>query len=359
MNFKTLLKGSSLAVAAAFTFVSPALVSCSNDDDVEAPAAPAPAAEQTYADNYFSLDNASFVDAPIPSDSDGESIQGLSLNNQALTGGMNFVTIQTEQEFSSFLVGVKDQVGYWSVDAQQVSTSRAYNSYVIPVNFGTDFDEDFTMVIVAVDIEGKLSSATEAEVLHVDSKLGALNINLTFSNEKDVDLHLYTPSGMHIYYANRGGVYEVELADGSSYTVEYGLDHDSNAGCSIDYLNNENIFLPAELIEPGEYTIKVDLWSNCDPTIPTSWAIVARYNDRVIIPTSGANPASGVYPVDAPSGDHTQVMTFTLIDAPAPEMSAASRLNVRQLPLTESALNKLAQLPEATLKAYGMSDLFE
>lgn len=358
MNFKNFMKGSSMLVAAALVCSSTALVSCSNDDDVEAPAT-IPVTEESYSSNYFSLENASFVNEAIPENNEGEPIEGLSMNSQALTGGMNFVTIQTAQEFSSFLVGVKDMVGYWAVDAEQVNASRALNSYVIPVNFGTDFDSDFTMVVVGVGIDGKLSMPSQTPITHVDSKSGDLNINLTFSNEKDIDLHLYTPSGEHIYYANRGGYTELTQEDGSVVVIEYGLDHDSNAGCYIDGLNNENIFIPADLIEPGEYKIVVDLYSNCDPTIATSWSIVARNRDRIVTPTTGENPATGVYPVDAYSGDHTQVMTFTLIDAQPGEMSPASRYTLRPFSISESALNKLAQLPQATLKAYGMSDLFE
>lgn len=359
MNFKNYIKVSSLTLAAVLACGSFALTSCSDDDKdqgIEAPVT-GPSEEASYAENYFSLENGSFVSEAIPTDGVGEAIQGLSTNSQALTGGMNFITINTDQEFTAFLVGVKDQPGYWTVDAEQVAGGRSQNSYVIPVNFGTEFDSDFTMVVVAKGLDGKLSQPTEAPVSHVESKSGDLNINLTFSNEKDIDLHLYTPSGQHIYYGNRGGVASVELPDGTVVDTEYGLDHDSNAACSIDGLNNENIFIPAELIEPGVYRIEVDMWSNCDPTISTNWAIVARYQDAVLVPTTGSNPASGVYPVNAGSGDHTEVMTFTLVEGE--QAAPALRRTVRPLPMTESVLNKLAQLPEATLKAYGLSDLFE
>ena len=57
------------------------------------------------------------------------------------------------------------------------------------------------------------------------------------------------------------------------------------------------------------------MYSNCDASIATSWSVVARYKDVVITPTTGANPASGVYAVGAGVGDRTVAMTFTINNA--------------------------------------------
>ncbi len=139
---------------------------------------------------------------------------------------------------------------------------------------------------------------------------GAIEVKLSFSNSKDIDLHLYTPNGEHIFYSNRGGSYTDEFGD----EISYGLDIDSNAGCSLDNINKENIYIPAELVEDGTYTVVVDMFSNCQPSIPTSWSIIARYQGGLITPITGANPASGTYPAGAGDGDMTRVMTFTVHD---------------------------------------------
>ena len=127
-------------------------------------------------------------------------------------------------------------------------------------------------------------------------------MKLQISNSKDIDLHLITPSGEEIFYGHRG-------------SSTYGLDHDSNAGCHIDGLNNENIYLPASKIENGTYTVIVNMYANCTPSIATSWSCVVRYQGNVIRPTTGSNPAAGVYPVNAGNGDRTTVMTFTINNA--------------------------------------------
>ena len=69
----------------------------------------------------------------------------------------------------------------------------------------------------------------------------------------------------------------------------------------------------------------VDLYSNCDPSIATSWSIIARYKGELIHPTEGANPAVDVYEVGAPAGDHTHVMNFTIIDAPNAQTQKKAR----------------------------------
>lgn len=328
----------SLMVAGALFSGFVALHSCSEDKED----GPRNDASQTFADEYFGVENATYNPGTIPSDADGTPISGMTINSQALTGGMNFVTIHSETEYAAFMVGVQGVDGYWELPAteatQAADRSRAgYFTYIIPLNFGVNYNESIVLIIVAIDTEGHFTAPSENTIDHVESKWGDLNINLTFSNAKDVDLHLFTPSGVEIYYGNRGGYYFDEERDEDVY---YGLDHDSNAACAIDNLNNENIVIPAALIEPGIYTVRVNMWSNCDRTIPTNWAIAARFMDRLISPIEGQNPASGVYPVGCGSDDHTFVMSFSILDAPA-NAAARSALRITPAELTESAQLKL------------------
>lgn len=155
---------------------------------------------------------------------------------------------------------------------------------------------------------GDITQPIENNLYFIETRPGTIEIKLSFSNSKDIDLHLYTPSGEHIYYRNRGGSYTDELGN----ELSYGLDIDSNAGCYLDNINKENIFIPAEMVEEGTYTIVVDMFNNCQPSIATSWSIIARYKGELITPTMGSNPASGTYPIGAGRGDMTQVMRFTI-----------------------------------------------
>lgn len=347
-------------MAGLLSFAAVGFTACSNDDPEPEIPVVEDNKEAEFSNNFFSIENGSFQAGALPEVTDGEPITGLSMNDRALTGGMNFVTIQTEKSYESFLVGIKGQEGYWNVKAdsgapaQVAALSRGYNTYIIPISFGTGYSADIVIIIIAVDGQGNMSSPTEGEVDYVESKSGDLNINLTFSNAKDVDLHLITPSGRRIYYGDRGGYYTVVEEDGSVREIEFGLDHDSNAACRIDNLNNENIFIPAELVEAGIYTIQVDMYSNCNDAIATSWAIVARYQDNIVTPLTGANPAAGVYPVGAGEGDHSEVMTFELKPKEA-AAAAKAPMALKKRQQTPSAIEKLGMLDDQEKALLGIN----
>lgn len=134
-------------------------------------------------------------------------------------------------------------------------------------------------------------------------------------------------------------------SDGEENT--YGLDHDSNAGCRIDGLNNENIFIPTAMLEAGTYTVEVNMYANCNSTISTSWKLWVRFGGQLIRNEleHGSNPAEGVYPVGAGNGDHTEVFKFTLSERQvgAARIKAACLPNFRPIPPTEMDLIKMEQ----------------
>ena len=275
--------------------------------------------------NYMSIENAIYHDGSFPSATINNTISGLTVNQRALQGGMNIVTIVTDKIYRRFFVGVKDVSGYLIYTPETATTRAASdNTYTIPIMYSPELNTNITMLISGEDDNGDITEPYEAEITFVDSESGELNINLTFSNAKDVDLHLFMPNGEHIFYAARGGT--VETVDGN--TVSYGLDKDSNAGCSIDNLNNENIYIPAELIQSGTYRVIVDMFKNCNTSIATSWSIVTRYKGEVIPTTIGRNPASGVYPAGAGNGDMTTAMEFTINDGATTRAIATSRIKL-------------------------------
>lgn len=280
-------------------------------------------AQQLFARTYFTVGGSSsmvaFADSAYPEASTTSGLQGVETNPQALTGGMNFISITSDVPYSRFYIGVEGQQGYWTYIVRNADVTRQNGRYVysIPVNYGTEYNSDIDMLISGVQqSDGETTQPHTAHVSYVTSLSGDLNLNLTFSNAKDVDLHLYTPSGRHIYYGARGGTATV-----GGRSVTFGLDHDSNAGCHIDNLNNENIYIPAELIETGTYRVVVDMYSNCVRTTATSWSCVARYRGSVVPVLTGANPALGTYQAGAGNGDMSTVMTFYLLGSDAQTVS--------------------------------------
>ena len=307
--------------------------SCSNDDESK---------EQIseLEKNYLSIENAVYNKGEIPAATTDEKIDGIDMSNQVMNGAMNYISVVTEKNIKKFFVGIKGVDGYFEYVPQSEQTSRAlssiYNTYVIPVMISQLYTGITTLILSGQLDNGDITAPVENEMFYIETMPGAIEIKLAFSNSKDIDLHLYTPSGEHIYYGNRGGSYQAE--DGSEIT--YGLDVDSNAGCNIDNINKENIYIPAELVESGTYRVVVDMFKNCQPTIATNWSIVARYQGDLITPTQGVNPASGVYPIGAGNGDLTSVMTFTINDGT--RSSSASKFRLQNFhPTKLSNLDKM------------------
>jgi hypothetical protein len=79
---------------------------------------------------------------------------------------------------------------------------------------------------------------------------GDVQVSLSWDTPTDVDLHLVEPGGFEIYY-------------GTPFSPSGGqLDLDSNPGCLIDGVNNENITYSG-VAPPGEYIVRVDFWESC------------------------------------------------------------------------------------------------
>ena len=318
-------------------FLAVAFQSCSKDDDTEE--------INVLEKNYLSIERGIYKNGPFPTATTGETLNGVDMSNQVMNGAMNFISVVTEQKIEKFFIAIKRVEGYFEYYPTSTGDggSSEYYTYVIPVMISQSYTGNSTLVLSAQLESGDITAPIENEMFYIETKPGELEIKLGFSNNKDIDLHLYTPSGMHIYYGDRGGVYTNDEGE----EITFGLDIDSNANCHIDGINKENIYIPSELVENGVYTVIVDMFSNCDSSIPTSWSVVARYQGKIITPTSGNNPASGTYPSGAGTGDMSTVMTFTINNGnSSTRSSVGNKLNgysFKPIPLSDMDEMKLIE----------------
>lgn len=318
-----------LMLAASLTCMF-VFVSCGGDDkDDSGGGGGAPISQTEFVDQYFTVENGIFRGQAMPESTTSESIGTVEANDRALAGGFNYVTVTSDQQLSRFLIGVDGMDGYMEATVSSASTrADGTYTYIVPISYGVNFSKSIVMIIKAVTVSGDVTQGYRVSITFVESMEGELTINLTFDHAKDLDLHLLTPSGKHIYWGDR--TWTTEGADGS--TISFGLDHDSNAACRIDNLNNENIVIPRGAIEPGIYQVYLELYQNCDPSIGTdlNWKLVVRYNGRnltnMLTPRTpgensmaftdgattveGSNPVSGCYPYNGTTGTQTYVMNF-------------------------------------------------
>ena len=271
--------------------------------------------------SYISIENGVYHDGEFPAATIDEELEGIELSDQIMNGAVNFITVNTQQTVNKFFIGINGVNGYLEYVPEPTRAASSLKSYVIPLMIAQNYAGNCELRLSAELQGGAVTIPSNIPLYQIETRPGTLEIKLSFNNEKDIDIHLFTPSGIHIYYgtSNGGYYYGDDYYLGDNYIegdlLEFGLDIDSNADCSIDGVNKENIYIPKKFLENGTYRVAVDLYRNCDPSIPTSWSIVSRYNGDIINPVTGSNPAMGTFEVGAPSSyaeNLVEVMTFTI-----------------------------------------------
>jgi hypothetical protein len=106
--------------------------------------------------------------------------------------------------------------------------------------------------IAGLDRQDRLGEAVGAVLDGREVGTGDVQVGLSWSSATDVDLHVIEPTGAEISYAAPSSA-----AGGQ-------LDLDSNAGCSIDGINHENIYWPSGSAPSGTYTVTAVLYSGCE-----------------------------------------------------------------------------------------------
>lgn len=293
--------------------------------------------------SFFSVQGATLVAEDMPQATSNEEIS-VVMNQTAIPGGSSYITVGSDVPARKILVGMKNQTGYYEVPA---SATRGYSySFVMMVDQNIALGEDqnsFTVQVAIVDENNEISQIWESPVELKVVGTGALQISLSFDNAKDVDLHLIEPE--YLYEDGEPvDFYERHIYYGNHWSAAGGwLDLDSNPGCSIDNINNENITYndSTAYIAPGTYKVYVDLFENCDPSIATNYVVTVFYGGNLIA------SRSGIYDVDAPStfnpieeeyvAENEPFLTFTIGNTGQKMVKA-----FEHQPMTQSAIEKEA-----------------
>ena len=278
-----------------FCFMIIGFQSCSKDEDFNP--------EETYENSYFNIPNAEFIDEVFPSFSDEVGIpiiRNIYGNNSVIAGGSNFLTLESESDFSYILIGIEGITGYYKLSSYGLE--RLVDVYQFYLSISQDLQlQNLTFHIAILNSGGLISDYSEIEVSQIEAGTGLLQISCTWDQENDVDLHLIEPSEEEIYYGN-------------SYSENGGeLDVDSNAGCYIDGVNNENITYSNDaIVETGEYIVGVDLYSNCSVSVNTNFIVTAYYDGELLSTTYGTNPYVGTLTADDSYENTQEVMKFNI-----------------------------------------------
>ncbi|MDN6280791.1 MAG: hypothetical protein L0J45_07290 [Psychroflexus sp.] len=299
----------------AFIFIG--INACSSDDDADN-------GMDATINNLFDVQDADLQNRDFPSSNSEATLEIINMNTNVIPGGTSYATIQTSTPAQKLLIGAENEFGYYELPVEDGSDQN----FILKIN-QLNQEESFSVRLAYLDVDNQISQSIVAELQVINVGTGSLQVNLSFDNDKDVDLHLIEPNGGHIYYA--------------SMMSENGgeLDLDSNPACSIDGINNENITYSEEAqLDAGTYDVYVDMYSNCDPSIATNFVVTAKLDGVEI------NTHVGNFPIDFPSNgggsdianDIEPVFSFTISEEGARPMPDKMFKPKR---LTQSAKEKL------------------
>ncbi|MEL6350906.1 MAG: hypothetical protein AAFR58_04005 [Cyanobacteria bacterium J06627_28] len=99
---------------------------------------------------------------------------------------------------------------------------------------------------------------------------GDVQVTLRWNTTDDLDLHVTDPFGDRVYYGNQ------QVASGGQ------LDVDANAGCGTGMASPvENIFWPTGGGAPGDYIVRVDLFSRCGAAGPIAFTLDVNMQGQI------------------------------------------------------------------------------
>ena len=165
----------------------------------------------------------------------------------AVNGGSASVNVSAGSEFTAVIVAIDGVDGYWELTLPAGATA---SDVVVGITRDLPSDRTFRLdygVVMGGTIGGY--SRQSMRVHRVGT--GDVQVSVSWIGATDVDLHVFAPDGEEIYFAHKLG------ASGGR------LDLDSNPGCAIDNVNNENIVWPVGAAPPGTYRVVLDYWSDC------------------------------------------------------------------------------------------------
>ncbi len=234
----------------------------------------------TYKNNYFSVDNSSYIQASLPASSPQTStsptIRDVQGNSYVLTGGSNIINFRSSNTVSYVIIGIQGVDGYYKINESslsKISTNYYTFNLAIPQNL---ILQSISFRIAYVDINGLISNYYILNASEIKAGTGLLQINCTWLNSNDIDLHVIEPNGEEIYFDNRISTNKGEL------------DIDAYAGCGLPYWGNENVtYKNGALVEAGRYIVKANLWSACDVIANTPVTLSAWYNGERLKDANG------------------------------------------------------------------------
>jgi hypothetical protein len=265
-------------IAAVLLTASSLLVACDRQSTVSlSPSSVQSLSVQDIATSASAADSpGTRRDGTAPPSSGGPVITATG-NQSVINGGTLLVTVRGESPFTSVYMFIGGKTLGLSSEAAggiggyyEMRLPAAQTSVPVLLTFPQTIPlSEFELLFAVANPSGVVGSYVGLTARTTSVGTGDVQVTLSWDTDSDVDLHVVDPAGEEIFYAQR------RSASGGE------LDLDSNAGCAIDGVRNENITWPVGRAPRGQYTVRVDYWSNC---------AVSQTNFTVRINNAGSAP---------------------------------------------------------------------
>jgi hypothetical protein len=204
----------------------------------------------------------------------------------AINGGSLRAALTSATPFTRAIVSLQNHEGYYLV-----SLAAPVTTVDLVITVSQDAPQaTLGLVYVAAPASGPFGSMLNQNINMIRVGAGDVQVSVAWDAPTDVDLHVIDPALEEIYFANTTSV--------SGGT----LDLDSNAGCSIDNINNENVTWPIGGAPTGSYSVSLVYWSSCSQA-------QTNYTVTIFVRGQAAQTFSGTM-VTANSGVKIPIGTF-------------------------------------------------
>jgi hypothetical protein len=228
----------------------------------------------------------SYLEGDRPAAGNGPTIT-VSGVPTAINGGSLRATVTSPTPFSRVVVSMTYLDGYYELNLPAPVTSADVILTLSPQAPQATLGLQYGVAAAGGELGAMLSQ--NINMIRVGS--GDVQVSVAWDAPTDVDLHVIDPSGEEIYFGNKTS------ASGGT------LDLDSNAACTIDNVDNENIVWPTGAAPSGTYSVHLIYWSACSQ--PQS-----NYTVTIVVKGQAPQVFSGTL-VTASTSTHIPIGTFT------------------------------------------------
>jgi hypothetical protein len=196
---------------------------------------------------------------PVP---DGRWTQGtptIDGSSTIITGGsahvdIDFSHLSFPQDVVGVVIGVAQHSGYCNVPVHDSTGLEEIIMLMRTYRESETMPKEVRLQVSLRDARGAVAPYVTHTMKVQPVGSGDVQVSISWDTETDVDLHVIDPYNCEMYFAHK--------------TCESGgeLDLDSNPGCNLDHINNENVFWSRGAAPKGEYIVRVDFYKDCgDP----------------------------------------------------------------------------------------------